>query len=155
MSEDLAKLFPDRELTLSNGEVLTLRPFYFGQYPKAIKMLRPVTDAVRDAGIAGFNGAQFSLASDWAMRLPQLMDEAGEALVEFVAFAVDKPRSWFDTLPGDDGILLTKAAFEVNGDFFVQRVAPKLGMALPPIGEPSQPDLSPSATPGTPSEATP
>ncbi len=155
---DLAALFPGREVTLSTGETLELAPFAFGKLPRAIKLLRPVTDAVRAAGIAGFDGKDFALASGWPLRLPQLMDEAGEALVEFVGFAVGKPRAWFDTLGADDGIALTRAAFEVNGDFFVKRVAPMLGMSVgapAPTGAPSLPDSSPPATTGETSPATP
>lgn len=155
---DLAALLPGRDVTLSTGEVLTLMPFYFGQLPRAIKLLRPVTDAVRAAGIAGFDGKDFALAPDWPLRLPQLMDEGGEALVEFVAFAVKKPRAWFDELGSDDGIALTKAAFEVNGEFFAKKVAPMLGMSMAapaPTGAPSSPDSSPPATVGETSSPTP
>ncbi len=156
---DLDTLFPGREVALSTGEKIELAPFYFGQLPKAVKLLRPVTEAVRSAGIAGFDGANFSLANDWPLRLPQLMDEAGEALIEFVAFAANKPRVWFDTLGSDDGIALAKAAFEVNGDFFVRKVAPMLGMSAKPktatAGEPSPPDSSTPATAGPTSSATP
>lgn len=160
---DLAALLPGREVTVhpvgQAPETLTLMPFYFGALPRAVKLLRPVTDAVRSAGIAGFDGKDFALAPDWPMRLPQLMDEGGEALLEFVAFAVKKPRLWFDTLGTDDGIALTKAAFEVNGDFFVRKVAPMLGMSVQPekaaAGEPSSPDSSSPATTGTTSSATP
>ena len=155
---DLAALIPGREVTLSNGETLTLAPFFFGQLPKAIRLLRPVTDAVREAGIAGFEGGDFRLASDWPLRIPQLMDEAGEALVEFVAFAVNKPRVWFDTLGSDDGIALTRAVFEVNSDFFARRVLPMLGMsvqpAAPATGAPSSADSSAPGTAGTTSSAT-
>jgi hypothetical protein len=154
---DLAVLFPEREVTLSTGEKLELKPFAFGKLPRAIRLLRPVTDAVRAAGIAGFDGTNFALAPDWPLRLPQLMDEGGEALVEFVGFAIGKPREWFDELGADDGIALTKAAFEVNGDFFARRVAPMLGMSIPrpaaATGEPSPADSAASATPGMTSNA--
>lgn len=143
MSDDLDKLMPEpREIT-AGGETFTLRPFTFGQLPKAIKLLRPITEAVTSAGIAKFEGKDFFLAPDWPLKLPILMDEAGESLVGFVAFAIGKPREWFDTLGADEGIALTKAAFEVNGDFFVKKVAPMLGMstpvATPPAGVPSSP----------------
>ena len=140
--DDLEKLFPAGQEVTAGGEKVTLKPFTFGQLPRAIKLLRPVTDAVGTAGIAEFSAGDFRLASDWPLRLPQLMDEAGEALVAFVAFACGKPRDWFDTLGADEGIALTRAAFEVNGDFFVKRIAPMLGMAIPkaaPAGEPSPP----------------
>jgi hypothetical protein len=76
------------------------------------------------------SAAGFSLAADWPLRLPQVMDEAGESLLEFVAFAIGKPRAWFDDLEGDEGIALTKLVFETNGDFFVRRIAPMLGLAV-------------------------
>jgi uncharacterized protein (UPF0264 family) len=126
---DINTLFPIEEATFK-GETIKVEPFKFGQFPKAIKLLRPITDAVKDAGIAGMSAAGFSLAPDWPLRLPQVMDEAGEALIEFVAFAVGKPREWFDDMDGDEGIALTKLVFEVNGDFFVQRIAPRLGLAV-------------------------
>ena len=87
------------------------------------------------------------------------MEEGGEARVELVAFAVKKPRAWFDELGSDDGIALTKAAFEVNGDFFARRVAPMLGMSIQPekaaTGEPSSPASAPADTVGPTSSATP
>lgn len=143
MSDDLDKLLPEPCFVMAGGENLTLRPFTFGQLPKAVKLLRPVIDAVGGAGIARLEGDKFILEADWPLKLPELMDKAGESLVGFVAFAVGKPREWFDSVAADEGIALTKAAFEVNGDFFVKRIAPMLGMAVPkaapPTGEPSSP----------------
>lgn len=139
---DIKTLFPGREETFK-GEKIKVEPFKFGQFPRAIRLLRPITDAVQDAGIASMSASGFSLAADWPLRLPQIMDEAGEALMEFVAFATGKPREWFDDMDADEGIALTKLVFEVNGDFFVQRIAPKLGLAVPEAspatGEPSSP----------------
>jgi len=142
---DLEKLFATGQEVTAGGETITLKPFTFGQLPRAIKLLRPITDAVGDAGIASFDGGDFRLAADWPLRLPVLMDEAGEALVSFVAFAIGKPREWFDTLGADEGIALTKAAFEVNGDFFVKRIAPMLGMAVPKKAEPAAGEPLPPA----------
>lgn len=141
MSDDLDKLLPSgREVTVG-GETLTLLPFTFGQLPKAVKLLRPVTEAVGAAGIVSLDGTAVRLAADWPLKLPALMDDAGEALLQFIAFASGKPRTWFDTLGADDGIELTKAVFEANGDFFVKRIAPRLGMAVPTpeAGAPSSP----------------
>lgn len=154
---DLQTLFPGREVPLSTGETISLAPFFFGQWPRAIKLFRPVTEAVQAAGIAGFSSAGLTLAPDWPLRLPQVMDEAGEALLAFVAFATGKPREFFDTLGGDDGIALTRAVFEVQGDFFVQRIAPMLGLVIQPPaaadGAASSPASSPAVTAGTASTA--
>ncbi len=133
VKSDLDILAPEpREVTIAGGEVISLSPFFFGQWPKAIRLFRPVTEAVQRAGIAGFSGSGLTLAPDWALRLPQVIDEAGDALIEFVGFAIGKPRAWFDTLGGDDGIALTKAVFETQADFFVARIAPMLGLAIKP-----------------------
>ena len=158
MSDDIDTLFPGREVTLRTGEKVALAPLFFGQYPKAIKLLRPLVEAVRGAGIAGFDGKTFTFAPDWPLRLPQVMDEAGETLIEFVAFGAGKPRVWFDTLGGDDGIALTRAVFEVNGDFFIRRIAPTIGFAvqpetMPADGVASSPDSSAPATAETASTA--
>jgi hypothetical protein len=126
---DINTLFPVEEAKFK-GETIKVEPFKFGQFPKAIKLLRPITDAVKDAGIAGMSAAGFSLAPDWPLRLPQVMDEAGEALIEFLGFAIGKPREWFDDLDADEGIALARLVFETQGDFFVQRIAPKLGLAV-------------------------
>lgn len=154
-TSELDTLAPEpRQVPLRGGETITLEPFKFGQWPRAIRLFRPITEAVKAAGIASLDGGGLQLAADWPMRLPQVMDEGGEALLEFVAFAIGKPRVFFDTLGGDDGVALTKAVFEVNGNFFVARIAPMLGLAavqpVAPVvaqdGAPSSPDSSATAT---------
>lgn len=152
MADDLNVLFPGRELTVG-GETLKVMPLTFGQLPKATKLLQSVAQATAAANVISFgkgeNGeVQFAIASDWPARLIDLLAEGGESLLEFLAFAVGKERSWFDGLDMDDGVSVAKTVFEVNGDFFVRRVLPKLGlMAVPATdGETSSADSSPQAT---------
>lgn len=161
-ASDLETLAPEPTVVvIHGGEKIEVHEFKFGHWPRAIKLFRPVTDAVQRAGIAGFNGAGLTLAPDWAMRLPQIMDEGGEALIDFVGFAIGKPRGWFDTLGGDDGIALTKAVFETNGSFFLRKISPLLGLSIgqdqapaaAADGVPSSPDSSPAATAATASTA--
>lgn len=156
--ETLAGAEP-RVITTRRGEAIEIREFFFGQWPRAVRLIRPVTTAVEATGIAGFVAGTFRLAENWPLLLPQLLDEGGEAVIEFVAFAIGKPRAWFDTLGGDDGLALTRAVFEVNGDFFVQRIAPMLGLqvqaaaagtaAAAADGAPSSPSSSPAGIDGT------
>jgi hypothetical protein len=143
-SSDLEILFPGMDVK-AGGETVTVKPFKFGQLAKAVKLLRPITDAVRDTGIAGMNGSGFVLAADWPLRLPELMADGGEPLLEFVAFAVAKPREWLDTLDADEGVELTKTVFEVNSSFFVSRIAPKLGLAVQVSPETSAETGAPSS----------
>lgn len=154
---DIEKLLPEREITIG-GEAIVVRPFFFGQLPKAVKLLRPIAEALRETGIASIDGEWLALAKDWALKLPQLLEEAGEPLVAFVAFAVGKPRAWFDTLAADEGVKLTRAVFEANASFFVERIAPLVGLKAASetaTGAPSSQDSYLPATPGTLFEATP
>lgn len=131
MSDDSKTLFPAIEVT-AGGETISISPFFFGQLPKAVKLLRPLVDALGSANVLTFDGAGATLAADWPARLPQIIDEGGEALISLLAFAINKPRAWFDTLGADDGIALTRAVFEANGSFFAERIAPMLSVAVQP-----------------------
>lgn len=151
-------LFPARELT-AGGELLSVQPFYFGQYPKAVKLLTPVVAALQSSGIVKFGQdgdvTKFSLATDWPMRLPAVIADGGEAVMELLAFATGKPRAWFDRLPGDDGVALTRAVLEVNADFFARRILPAIptAAAAEEAGAPSSPDSTATATAETTSTA--
>jgi len=46
-----------------------------------------------------------------------------------IAIAARKPQDWVEALSLDDAITLATALFEVNADFFVQRVVPTLQQA--------------------------
>lgn len=160
---DLETLFPQREVVVRGGTI-TVLPLFFGQYPKAMKLMRPLFETVKDAGIFYVVENQekktvnFAIAPDWPLKLPQLIEEGGEALIAFLGFCIAKPREWFDAVPGDEGFELTKAVFEANADFFSKRILPmlqKMGVANPPTGDVSSPVSSEPAIAGTTSSATP
>ena len=121
---DLDTLFPDRELTVG-GETLSIRPLTFGQLPAAVKLLNPVIKAVGASGLLG--GEKKELGQIITSGL-DLFAVGGEDLLAFLAFAVRKPREWFDTMEADDGIRVLNAVFEANMDFFNRRVLPQLGL---------------------------
>ncbi len=135
---DLETLFPGREIS-AGGEKLTLQPFTFGQLPKAAKLLQPISTSMSDTGVFSVNNiggeVQFGLAPDWPVRIVDLLASGGDGLLDFIAFAANKPREWVDKLGADDGVALTKALMEVNADFFVRRVLPMLGLV--PAAAPS------------------
>jgi hypothetical protein len=133
-TQELEVLFPDQELVIS-GETVLVKPLKFGQLPKAIKLLKPVSDALQAAGIFALRGeagnAQFALDPAWPLKIVDMLAVGGEDLLQFLAFAVGKPRAWLDTLDTDDGVKLVKAVFEINADFFVRRVFPMFMPAQP------------------------
>lgn len=161
-ASDLAALFPGREV-VCKGETIRIVPLYFGQYPQAGKLAKPLINALREANLFAFANviedgktvAKFELAENWIAELPMVLDEGGEALIRFFAFAIGKPREWFDTLAGDEGIALGQAIFEENADFFVRRILPMLQTAgfTKADGAASSPASTALDTAGMPSSA--
>lgn len=134
---DLAALLPGRDVT-ANGEIIKVLPLFFGQYPQAMKVIRPLVSALAGAKIfearagvdaAGNATSSFVAAADWMFKIPQIFEEGGEALMQFLAFAIGKKRDWFNTLPADEGLALTQAVLEENADFFRRRILPMLQAA--------------------------
>jgi hypothetical protein len=100
---------PWQEITLA-GKPLTITPLVVGELPA---MLRAVQPFVRE----------FAGEPDW----PALLGEHGEAVLAALALGSRQPREWVDALPLDEALTLAAAVFEVNADFFVQRLAPTIG----------------------------
>ena len=165
--DDLAVMFPGREV-LCKGETITVMPLYFGQWPMAGKLAKPMVAVLRSANLFNIrmdedeNGKpvpKFDLSDGWMGELPGLLDDGGEALLKFFAFAINKPREWFDTLPGDEGVALAQAILAENKDFLSRKVLPlmKLGglfnWEAPAAGAESLPASSATATGATTSTA--
>jgi hypothetical protein len=82
-----------------------------------------------------------------------VLEEGGEALMEFFAYAIGVKRDWMDTLPGDEGLVLAKAIFEENADFFVRKILPtlnELGLAKVSTGSDGAQSLPASTATDTP-----
>lgn len=130
MSEDLKALFPIEVVEVTGGQVKA-HPFYFGQLSRVAKLCKPIVEALISSGIMTItsntdNTSTIKIDNDFIPKLFQIMSDATEPVLCLVAFAVDKPRDWLDSLPVDDGIRLTTKIWEVNSDFFVKRVMPML-----------------------------
>lgn len=135
MSEqkDLEVLFPDREVTVK-GEKLVLHPFYFGQLARVARLVKPIVFSLLSSGLLHMapdasdpTKTTISLDTDFIPKLFDTADDIGEPLMELVAFGAGKERAWLNSVPADEGILLTQKVWEINSDFFVKRVLPMLG----------------------------
>lgn len=120
---DMNVLFPAVELDIG-GEKFAIQPLKFGQIPKAMKLLKPVVAAMSGSGRPA---AEISQLSAWV----DILAEGGEEILQFVSFASGKAREWIDGLDMDDGVKLLKTVYEVNADFFAQRLLPLLGGSPP------------------------
>lgn len=138
MSDDSQVLFPGKEVTLSTGEVIHVKPFTFIEcMTSAAKYARSLAGSLRTANVL------------------DIVADGGEDVLRLVQLAVKKPdKFWKDLMP-DDGLALTAAVLETNRDFFSQRLEAPLKSLMGAIGERSSPDSSAPATAEPTSTATP
>ena len=109
-SSDLDTLVPLTQVLELAGQRLTISPLLVGELPAMLKAVRPFAE-------------QLTGEPDWLA----LLCDHGDALLAALALASRQPRDRVDALALDEAITLAAAVFEVNADFFVRRVAPKVG----------------------------
>jgi hypothetical protein len=115
--DDMNILVPQTlELDIA-GERIEITALRLGEFPAMLKAVRPFA-------------AQLEADPDWL----SLLAEHGEALLDSLAVACRQPREWVDGLAFDEALKLATAVFEVNADFFVQRVAPNITELAERIG---------------------
>ena len=99
------------------AQTITLTPLVLGELPAFAKAIQPFT-------------ADLAIEPDWL----RLLGSHGDSMIEAMAIASRQSREWIAGLALDEAIFLAQSLFEVNADFFIQRVVPKLGEAVSRIG---------------------
>ena len=119
MRGDTFAALPPVPVTLViGGERLELTPLKVGDLPAFARAVQPVA-------------ASLSASPDWLA----LLAEQGEAVIDAVAIASRRPPEWVTNLALDDAVRLAEAVFEVNADFFIQRVLPSLTEAATRVSQ--------------------
>lgn len=106
--KELKILFPEREFKSSLGEI-SVSPFKFGQFPKVLEVVNKYSDV-------------FSNGGDLVSGLMAKGTEALNDLALLFFFCTVKDRDWLDQMSGDEALDLIFKVFEVNADFFIQKV---------------------------------
>lgn len=99
------------------AQTIALTPLVLGELPAFAKAVQPFT-------------ADLAIEPDWL----RLLGSHGDSMIEAMAIASRQSREWIAGLALDEAIFLAQSLFEVNADFFIQRVVPKLGEAVSRIG---------------------
>jgi hypothetical protein len=133
---DLDMLVPQARVLELAGQHLTISPLVVGELPAMLKAVRPFAE-------------QLTGEPDWLA----LLCDHGEALLAALTLASRQPRDWVDALALDDAITLAAAVFEVNADFFVRRVAPKVGDLAQSLNGPRNEQMKGLSAGSTPSPA--
>lgn len=122
-NDDLQKVIPPRHVIVINGEEITIQQFKIGKLPLVLDAVQPMVHMLlnRDKKSPLDISSMLMLYSADCLRL--------------MAVLADRPRAWIDQLDIDDAVALLTMLIEVNLDFFVQRVLPKLIEALNTTGK--------------------
>jgi hypothetical protein len=152
-------LFPGEDVTVrlrgnAEPEVVRVEPFYSTQLKPAAKLMRPLAETLFGAGLLDVKRAAdgkvtMEIGTNIMGAIFAILEDGSDQLIDFVGFAIGKPRDWFDGLPPDGLIELAEAVYRQNSDFFKQRILPKLQAWMPealPIGAQSSQDSSNTAT---------
>ncbi len=111
--DDFATFPPQPQSLEIAGDTLALTPIRVGEVPALLAAIKPIAQHL-------VNGDP-----DWLA----LLTEHGDAILDALAIAARRPREWVEALSLDDAVQLATALFEVNVDFFVQRVVPAIQSA--------------------------
>ena len=141
MTGALDVLEPEARAVQYQGERLEIQPLTIGMLPKFVRLARPVIDALIDADLAQLrDGDELDVLLD-------LVVDHGEASFAAAALVTGKPQAWIESGDPAEFVELATAIFEVNRDFFIQKLAPLLaGRARPSPGSGAMPSSSSSST---------
>lgn len=122
-----AALPPVTTSIVVNDETIELTPIKIGELPALSRAVQPLT-------------SHLCASPDWLA----LIAEHGDALIDALVIAVRRPREWVAALELDDAVKLASTVFEVNADFFIQRLLPSITEAAARL-ETRMPGLMPSS----------
>ena len=134
---DLKILLPDEEISIG-GESLLLKPFPFGKLPKVIKHAGVIIGLFSSLPNSIYTTKGELNLEDPAVLIIMMQHfaESSDVLIEIACLGTGKSREWIEDLDPYDGIFLLLKIWEVNKDFFTQRLAPllqKYKIATPPL----------------------
>lgn len=128
MSNELNVLLDQPEVVEVNGEKIEIKVFKIGKYPTVIKYVNKV----------GANWLETMskkmTQKEMGVQLLRMLDTSGEDVLDFLAYAIDKDRTWVDQLEVDQAIELLVKVIKTNFHFFTVKVLPSL-TALSAQGE--------------------
>ena len=116
MASDLEQMIPNapRELVI-NGETIKIDVIRVGQLPTAAQAARAVYD------VLAINASGGQMKLDFFNLIEKLAD-----LTPLVATMTGKSNAWVEGLTPDDFLAIVTAIIEVNIDFFIHKMLPKM-----------------------------
>jgi hypothetical protein len=107
---DLAVIEPPTVTAYLSGGKVDVTPLVLGELPAMLRAVQP------------FAAALMAESPDYV----GLFAAHGDGVLDMLAIATRSERDAIGLMQIDDGVLLLQAIIEVNRDFFIQRVLPRL-----------------------------
>ncbi|MDP1980474.1 hypothetical protein [Undibacterium sp.] len=120
---DLEKVIPADRTIIIAGADFPVRQFKIGRLPAVLKASQPLIHMITGQ----VKGESLDVISLFVLY--------SEECLALLAVLADKPREWVDALEQDEAVDLLTGLLEVNLDFFVLRVLPRVKGALESLGE--------------------
>lgn len=121
MSDDLDVLEPAGSSIRYRGEQLDIRPLTIGQLPKLVRTARPVLDAV-----LALDDVPDTESGELVTLLLDLIEKHSDQVFLAAAICTGKDAEWIEGGDIDEFAQLALKVFEVNRDFFAQKLEPLL-----------------------------
>ncbi|MFZ6775798.1 hypothetical protein ACO0LD_03125 [Undibacterium sp. Ji83W] len=112
--DDLSKIIPTVKTIIIAGESLPIQPFKVGRLPLVLTAVQPIAYVL----MGNAQGSKLDMLN--------LVIAHTDDSLNLLSVLANKPRDWVDGLDIDDAVTLLTALLEVNIDFFIQRVLPRL-----------------------------
>lgn len=96
------------------GEDITITPLRVGQLPSFFKAVKPIIGSLTQESI------------NWIA----ILSDYGDAIITAISIAIKKDREWVEALATDEAMLLAAKVIEVNSDFFMKAVMPKINALI-------------------------
>lgn len=123
MSDELEVLAPSGASVPYRGETIDVLPLEIGMIPEVVRIARPVLQKIFAAV-----GDDAAIAEDQLIDLVlDLVENNSEQVFAAVAICTGREVSVIKRGQIDEFVLLAKKVFEVNRDFFLQKLVPLLG----------------------------
>lgn len=121
MSE-LSTLFPQGKTIVIGDKEFTIKPFKLGQLPSVFKCIEPISVKL------------FSAINDQSINSPavivDLISVGGEHIIDLIKISTNETRLWVEELDLDQAVDVFTVILEVNADFFIHKVLPKLNQQM-------------------------
>jgi hypothetical protein len=114
-TSDLDAIIPLVQTLHVGGMDIPIRQIKLGSLPAVLRAVQPVAHLITERD---------------KLDIPSIFMLYADECLTLISVLSGQPRAWVDQLETDEGITLFAALFEVNLDFFIQKVLPTVEGAV-------------------------